>query len=437
MLYVEIAIVAVLICVNGLLSMSELAIVSSRPARLKAMIDRNVKGAGRALALGSNPGKFLSSVQIGITLVGVLSGAFSGATLGERLAQYLASTGIRETVADPLGVGIVVALITYASLIVGELVPKQIALKDPERVAVRAAPAMTILATVSAPLVFLLDLSGRALLWLLGQNGEAEEKVTDEEIKMLVAEAEHHGTIESDERRMIAGVMRLGDRAVRAVMTPRTEVDWINLQSDEATIRKLLMETQHSRLPAGEGNVDAMVGVVQTRDVLAAILNGKALEPRRHVRLAPIVHDQADALDVLQRLKESDVPMALVHDEYGHFEGIVTPADMLEAITGVFRSDLDAGEDEENAVKREDGSWLLAGYMQADEMAEVLGIDLPENRDYETVAGYVLSHLHHLPTTGECVDAQGWRFEVVDLDGRRIDKLIATRLPDGHRQLVR
>jgi putative hemolysin len=437
MLYVEIAVVAVLILVNGLLSMSELAIVSSRPARLKAMIDRDVKGAGRALALGSNPGKFLSSVQIGITLVGVLSGAFSGATLGDRLAQFLASTGIRENVANPLGVGIVVAVITYVSLIVGELVPKQIALRDPERVAARAAPAMTVLATISAPLVFLLDMSGRAVLWLLGQRGEQEEKVTDEEIKMLVAEAEHHGTIESDERRMIAGVMRLGDRAVRAVMTPRTEVDWVNLQSDEAAIRRLLVESVHSRLPAGDGSVDAMVGVVQTRDVLAAILGGKTLEPRQHVRAAPIVHDQADALDVLQKLRESNVPMALVHDEYGHFEGIVTPADILEAITGVFRSDLEAGEEEENAVKREDGSWLLAGYMQADEMAEVLGIDLPESRDYETVAGYVLSHLHHLPTTGECVDAQGWRFEVVDLDGRRIDKLIATHLPDAHRQMPR
>ncbi|QND63054.1 HlyC/CorC family transporter [Mesorhizobium loti] len=436
MLYVEIAIVVVLICVNGLLSMSELAIVSSRPARLKAMIDRGINGAGRALDLGSNPGKFLSSVQIGITLVGVLSGAFSGATLGERLAQFLASTGIRETVADPLGVGIVVAIITYFSLIVGELVPKQIALRDPERVAARVAPAMTILATVSAPLVFLLDFSGRAILWLLGQRGESEEKVTDEEIKMLVAEAEHHGTIESDERRMIAGVMRLGDRAVRAVMTPRTEVDWINLQSDESAIRKLLMETQHSRLPAGDGGVDVMVGVVQTRDVLAALLAGRVLDPRRHVRAAPIVYDQADALDVLQKLKESDVPMALVHDEYGHFEGIVTPADILEAITGVFRADTDAG-DEENAVKREDGSWLLAGYMQADEMADILGIDLPENRDYETVAGYVLAHMHHLPATGECVDAQGWRFEVVDLDGRRIDKLIATRLPGAHREAVR
>ena len=250
MLYVEIATVVVLICVNGLLAMSELAIVSSRPARLKAMIDRNVKGAGRALALGSDPGKFLSSVQIGITLVGVLSGAFSGATLGERLAVFLASVGVSERVADPVGVGIVVAVITYFSLIIGELVPKQIALRDPERVASRVAPAMHVLARIAAPLVFLLDISGRAVLWLLGQRGESEEKVTDEEIKMLVAEAEHHGTIESDERRMIAGVMRLGDRAVRAVMTPRTDVDWINLQSDDATIRKLLMDTQHSRLPA-------------------------------------------------------------------------------------------------------------------------------------------------------------------------------------------
>lgn len=437
MLYIEIAIVVVLVCVNGLLAMSELAIVSSRPARLKTMIDRNVSGAARALELGANPGKFLSSVQIGITLVGVLSGAFSGATLGERLADLLAANGIRQSVADPLGVGIVVALITYGSLIIGELVPKQIALRDPERVASRVAPAMAILARIAAPLVWLLDISGRSVLWLLGQRGESEEKVTDEEIKMLVAEAEHHGTIESDERRMIAGVMRLGDRAVRAVMTPRTDVDWINVQSDEATIRRLLTETQHSRLPAADGAVDAMIGVVQTRDILATLLAGKALDARKHVRQAPIVHDQADALDVLAKLKEADMPMALVHDEYGHFEGVVTPADILEAITGVFRSDLDDDDPDESAVQREDGSWLLEGYMQADEMADVIGIDLPESRDYETVAGYVLSHMHHLPSVGESVDAQGWRFEVVDLDGRRIDKVMATKLPTGHREIAR
>ncbi|MET3794146.1 hemolysin family protein [Aquamicrobium terrae] len=429
MLYIEIAIVVVLICVNGLLAMSELAIVSSRPARLKTMIDRNVRGAARALELGANPGKFLSTVQIGITLVGVLSGAFSGATLGDRLSKVLVESGMSTGLAHTLGVGIVVAVITYASLIIGELVPKQIALRDPERVASRVAGPMAMLATISAPLVWLLDLSGRSVLWLLGQRGESEERVTDEEIKMIVAEAEHQGTIESDERRMIAGVMRLGDRAVRAVMTPRTDVDWLNIQSDEAAIRRLLMESQHSRLPAADGNVDNMIGVVQTRDILATLLAGKPLDARKHVREAPIVHDQADALDVLAKLKEADMPMALVHDEYGHFEGVVTPADILEAITGVFRSDLDEDDTEDTAVQREDGSWLLAGYMQADEMADMMGIDLPENRDYETVAGYILSHMHHLPATGETVDAQGWRFEVVDLDGRRIDKVLATKLP--------
>ncbi len=428
MLYTEIAIVVVLICVNGLLAMSELAIVSSRPARLKTMIDRDVRGAARALELGANPGKFLSTVQIGITLVGVLSGAFSGATLGDRLSKLLAASGMSAGLAQPLGVGIVVAVITYASLIIGELVPKQIALRDPERIASKVAGPMSVLAMVCAPLVWLLDLSGRSILWLLGQRGESEEKITDEEIKMIVAEAEHQGTIESDERRMIAGVMRLGDRAVRAVMTPRTDVDWLNIQSDEAAIRRVLMESPHSRLPAADGNVDNMIGVVQTRDILATLLAGKPLDARKHVQQAPIVHDQADALDVLAKLKEADMPMALVHDEYGHFEGVVTPADILEAITGVFRSDLDEDDFDEAAVRREDGSWLLAGYMQADEMADTIGIDLPENRDYETVAGYVLSHMHHLPATGEAVDAQGWRFEVVDLDGRRIDKVLATKL---------
>ena len=305
--------------------------------------------------------------------------------------------------------------------------PKQIALRDAEAVAVRMAWSMSILAKVTTPLVWLLDKSGQMVLWLLGQSGKSEERVTDEEIKMLVAEAEHHGTIESDERRMIAGVMRLGDRAVRAVMTPRTEVDWLNLDADDATIRKTLMETQHSRLPVGEGTVDNMVGVVETRALLSTLLAGRTLNARKQVLPAPIVHDQADALDVLTTLKESDVPVALVHDEYGHFEGIVTPADILEAITGVFRSDLDEDDAEQNAVQREDGSWLLAGYMQVDEMADILNIPLPDTRDYETVAGYVLSHLNHIPITGEKFEAQGWRFEVVDLDNRRIDKVIAER----------
>jgi putative hemolysin len=432
MLSIELAIVVVLVLVNGLLAMSELAIVSSRPARLRTLVDRGVTGSRRALVLASDPGRFLSIVQIGITLVGVLSGAFSGATLGTRLTAWLIAQGVPGGIADVLGVGIVVAAITYGSLIVGELVPKQIALRDPERVAVKVAPAMTVLAQIAAPLVWLLDASGRAVLRLLGHNGQVEERVTEDELKTLIAEAETAGVLESDERKMISGVMRLGDRAVRGVMTPRTEVDWIDLALSEAEVREVLMHTQHSRLPVGDGGVDAMIGVVQARELLVALLAGGPLDVRGHVRAAPIVHDNADALDVLAVLRNAEVPMALIHDEYGHFEGVVSPADLMEAITGSFRADIEEGEPA--AVQRDDGSWLLAGYMPADEMADQLGILLPQDRNYETVAGFVLSRLHHLPATGESVTTLGWRFEVVDLDGRRIDKILATRQPVTRRE---
>jgi putative hemolysin len=435
MLAVEIGIVVVLIILNGLLALSELAIVSARRARLKALQQRGVRGAGRAMALATDPGRFLSTVQIGITLVGVLSGAFSGATIGQRFSLWLESQGMSDNFADPVGVGVVVALITYGSLVIGELVPKQIALRNPERVAVLVAPAMTVLSRIAAPLVWLLDASGRAILLLLGQSDGQGSTVTDEEIRAIIAEAEHHGTIESAERRMIAGVMRLGDRAVRAIMTPRTEVDWLDVTADRTSIRKTLVEARHTWIPAGEGSVDEMIGVIQTRRVLAAMLTSKSVDPRDFVQVAPIVHDNADALDVLVTLREAEVPVALVHDEYGAFEGLVTPADILETIAGVFRADV--GEEGPDAVEREDGSWLIAGHMQADEMAELLGISLPERRDYETVAGFVLSHLHHLPETGESVDAQGWRFEVVDLDGRRIDKIIARRPTASRRERAR
>jgi putative hemolysin len=432
MLAAQIAIIIGLILLNGLLAMSELAVVSARPARLRARQQEGQRGAGRALALASDPGRFLSTVQIGITLVGVLSGAFSGSTLGLRLAGVLEEAGLTPSLANTLGVGSVVAVITYFSLIIGELVPKQIALRNPERVAMLVAPIMTVLATVAAPIVWLLDVSGRTVLIVLGQSGQSEGRVTDDEITTLIAEAEHQGTIETDERRMIAGVMRLGDRAVRSIMTPRNDVDWLNLDADRKTIRKQLIETRHSRLPAAEGSVDHMVGVVHTREVLAALLTRKAFDPRQFVIKVPVVHDNADALDVLTMLRNADIPMALVHDEYGVFEGLVTPADVLETIAGAFKADLDA--EGPPAVQRGDGSWLIAGYMSADDMADVLGFALPVRRDYETVAGFLLSYLHHLPVAGETVDAHGWRFEIVDMDGRRIDKIIASRLPPTHRE---
>src|SRR5215204_2883905 len=243
MLALELAVVATLIILNGLLAMSELAIVSSRPARLRVLADRSVIGSRRALALASDPGKFISTVQLGITLVGVLSGAFSGATLGLRLAAYLLDLGLSPFTSEAIGVGVVVAAITYVSLILGELVPKQIALRSPENVAVKVAPAMTLLSSIASPLVFLLNASGRGVLWLLGQQSQSEEKVTEEEIRTLVAEAERTGVLEPGEKDMISGVMSLGDRHIRAVMTPRRQVDVVDLTCDPETIRRDVMRS--------------------------------------------------------------------------------------------------------------------------------------------------------------------------------------------------
>src|SRR5215211_5292133 len=261
---------------------------------------------------------------------------------------------------------------------------------------------------------------------MCGQTTEPQSAITDEGSRSVVAGAESAGVIETDERKKISGVLRLGDRAVRGIMTPRTDVDWIDLEDTAFDIRESLIKTPHSRLPVAEGDQDNMIGVVQARELLAAFLAGQPLDLRAHVRTAPVVPDTLDALDALNVLREAEVPMALVHDEYGHFEGVVTPADILDAIAGAFRSDEETSEPE--AVRRDAGSWLLAGWMPADEMAEQLGLVLPENRSYETVAGLVIGELQHLPATGEAVETLGWRFEVLDMDGRRIDKVLATRL---------
>ncbi len=432
MLYIELTIVVALILLNGLLALAELAIVSSRRARLQALVDRQVIGSRRALALATDPGRFLSTVQIGITLVGVLSGAFSGATLGLHLAKWFVDLGMRASVAEALGVGLVVAVITYFSLVIGELVPKQIALRNPEKIAVRVAPAMTAMASIASPIVSFLDISGRAVLRALGYRAQPQHRVTDEEIRSLMAEAETAGILEPGERAMIAGVMRLGDRPVRAVMTPRRQVDMVDLSADPEDIRRTIVESAHSRLPAHAGAPEEMLGVVQAKDLLDAYLRGEHPDVRAQVRPAPNVPDTADALDVLDIIKRSPVHLALVHDEYGQFEGVITNADILEAIAGAFRTDEGAVEPE--AVRREDGSWLISGSMAADEMADRLSIVLPPDRSYHTAAGFVLSQLGHLPEIGESFDSQGWRFEVVDLDGRRIDKIMTRRIAAGRRR---
>lgn len=427
MLALELVIVAVLIVVNGLLSMAELAIVSSRPARLEIQSAKRVRGAEQALALASDPGKFLSTVQIGITLVGVLSGAFSGATLGERLSEWLGEFGLSDALAHLLGVGLVVTAITYATLIVGELVPKQVALRDPEAIAVKVAPAMTLLARLSLPLVFLLDWSGKAILTLIGRGSETDERVSEEEIHHLVREAETAGVLEPGEKEMIAAVMRLGDRSVATVMTPRTDVDMVDLSDDQKTIRDMLANSPHSRLPVHDGDRDRPVGILQAKDVMTALLQHDRPDLGSLVREAPIVPASADARDVLAILKGAPVHIGLVYDEYGAFEGVVTAADILESIVGAFSTE--AGPPEPAYVRRNDGSYLISGWMPADEVGDLLSIPISRRGGYHTVAGLVLQNFDHLPQVGDAFGFHGWRFEIVDLDGRRIDKILVTRTP--------
>ncbi|MBC9034769.1 HlyC/CorC family transporter [Sphingomonas sp. JC676] len=421
--WIDVAIILVLVAVNGVFSMSELAIVSARTARLEALARSGNKGAATAILLAADPGKFLSTVQIGITLIGIIAGAYSGASLGEPVAQRLAWTGLSPETAHTVGIALVIALTTYASLVVGELVPKQFALRSPEPIAAIMALPMLWLSRITAPVVWLLDKSSALIFRLIGLKRESENRVTAEELHLIVAEASKSGVIEEHERSIISGVVRLADRPVREVMTPRTEVDWLDVSLDGAGIRDALLATPHTRLPVAEGSVDSVIGVVQARDIAAALFRGEALDLRKLMRAAPILPDQVDAMDALGALRRAEVPMGLVHDEYGHFEGIVTPANLLAAIAGEFASDADPG-DNPNVVVREDGSLLVSGQMPADALAERLGIDLPEDRDYATVAGLALAVLKHLPNEGEVFAEQGWRFEIVDMDGRKIDKLL-------------
>jgi putative hemolysin len=424
--WIDVPIILALVALNGLFAMSELAIVSARKPRLRAMASAGHRGAAAALALTAAPGRFLSTIQIGITLIGIIAGAFSGASLGEPTALRLARLGLGPESARTLAYTLVIGLTTFAAIIIGELVPKQFALRRPEPIAVIMALPMMWLARVTAPLGWLLDRTSALIFRLLGLTRETESHVTAEELRLVVAEAQVAGVIEESERAIISGVIRLADRPVREVMTPRTDVDWIDLDADQATIRSRLMATPHTRVLLAEGSVDAIVGVVQARDLVAALLDGQPFDLRSLMRQVPVIPDVMESMDALEALRAADVPIALVHDEYGHFEGIVTPADLLAAIAGDFASDQDLGTDPP-LVEREDGSWLISGSLHADALTERLGIDLPEDRDYATAAGFALSLLRHIPETGERFNYTDWRFEVVDMDGHKIDKLLAWR----------
>ena len=425
----ELLIIAGLIVLNGVFAMSELAIVSARTSTLRARQDEGSTSAEVAMALAADPGKFLSTVQVGITLIGILNGAFSGASLGMPVAERLAFLGVPGDIAEELGFTLVIALTTYFTIVVGELVPKQLALRAAVPISLVMARPMDWLARIAAPLVWVLDKSSAALIALLGITPKGQSSVTSDELRMILAEATRSGVIEVEQHQILTGVVRLAERPVREMMTPRTEVDWIDADADRAQIRAAIADSPHSVLPVAEGSPDAILGLVKVREVLARMVEGEKVAIRDMIRRAEVVPDQLDAMDALRVLQSADIALALVHDEYGHFEGVVTPVDLLTAIAGDFASDRDEG-DSPQVVERADGSLLVSGALSADALADRLGLEYGDDREFGTAAGYVLSVLKKLPVEGEAFTDQGWRFEVVDMDRRRIDKLLVSRLEE-------
>tara|TARA_R100001224_G_scaffold84048_2_gene53318 strand:+ start:1233 stop:2567 length:1335 start_codon:yes stop_codon:yes gene_type:complete len=422
--WTDLIIIAGLIVLNGVFAMSELAIVSAKHTRLQAKAEGGSVAAATALELAGDPGKFLSTVQIGITLVGIIAGAYSGASLGGPVGERIGDPlGLSADRAEQVGFILVIVLTTYASLVIGELVPKQLALRSADRIAMVMAQPMKWLATIAAPVVWVLDFSSATIVRLFGVRPGGQNSVTAEELQMLFAEATRSGVLEADQSAILKGVVRLADRPVREVMTPRTELDWIDADADRAEIEATIGDTPHSLLPVAEGSADKVVGVVKVREVLAAMLTGQPFKLTDLAKRVEVVPDQLDAMDALRVLQQAEVAMAMVHDEYGHLDGIVTPIDLLTAIVGQFESDKDQGEIPE-VIERADGSLLISGSLDAESLGDRLALDYGEDREFATAAGFALSVLKHLPEEGEVFTHQGWRFEIVDMDGRKIDKLL-------------
>jgi putative hemolysin len=425
----ELIVVVLLIVLNGFFAMSELAVVSARRARLQQMADEGNRGARAAVRLVEDPSKFLSTVQVGITLIGILAGAYGGATLAEYLAVELREIPAIAPYADGVSFAVVVVAITYLSLIIGELVPKRIALVNAERIASFVARPMGVIATIGAPLVWLLGVSTNLVLRLLRLNQVRQSEVTEEEVKSMIAEGARTGVFDPAEREMIEGVLRLADRSVRTIMTPRPDVHWLDIGDDNETIRKEIAESGRSRFPVSRGDLDEIVGIVHSKDLLDLVLTDRPLDLQACVIKPLIIHDGTPVLRVLELFKQTGLHMAIIVDEYGSVEGIATANDILETIAGEFP---DAGEDDAGAVRREDGSWLVDGMLPVDEVEHRLGLrGLRGDRDFHTLAGFIMSELGHVPKAGEHFMWQGSRFEVIDMDGRRVDKVLVALPASG------
>jgi putative hemolysin len=426
-------ILVALILVNGLFAMAELSLFSSRATRLRQLGQEGSRGARAALRLLDDPTRFLSTVQFYITLIGVLAGVYSGARFAAPLADWLARFELLAPVVrylDTTAYGIVVVGVTFLSLIIGELVPKRWALTNPEAIAARLAPLMEALALVSKPFVWVLQGSTELVVRLLGLRATTSRAVSEEEIRSMIAEATHTGIFHVAEHQMIEGVLRLPDRTVRSIMIPRGDVVWLDAADSRETVWNAVRTSGHSRYPVCRGQLDELVGVVMTGDLAEWLGNREAGELAARARAPLIVHESTRILRLLELFRESKMHFAVIVDEHGSIEGVVTPSDILTAIAGELPEA--ASEEPAEAVARDDSSWLVDGSMSIDDVERLLERgNMRSGDDYTTLAGFVLAQLGHLPTTGESFRWRGFRFEVVDMDGRRIDKLLIHRLAPG------
>ena len=429
---VEIVLILVLIVANGIFSGSEIAVVSARKIRLEQLAEQGHGQARAALRLANSPNDFLSAVQIGITLIGILSGAVGGATLARRLEPLLASIPQLRAWSEGLSVAVVVGVITYLSLVIGELLPKRIALNNPEAVACAVARPMRWLARWTAPLVQLLGASTDLLLNLLGIRSSSEPDLTEEEIKALVRQGAESGVLEEAEHDMVQRVFRLGDRSIRAIMTPRTEICWLDLNTTREQQLKLVTDSNHSRLPVAHGNLDDCIGILRGRNLLSSALEGGVVDLKTLLQPPLYITESARALNAIEQFRQTGVHIALVTDEYGGIEGLVTLTDLMEAIVG----DLPSAEDldEPQIIRREDGSWLLDGALDVSEFKDLLQrTSLPDEASgsFHTLGGFVLHVLGRVPRAGDHFSWDGLRFEVMDMDGKRIDKVLVAALPQA------
>jgi putative hemolysin len=415
-----------LILINAFFAMSELAIVSARRARLQQRADTGSVGARVALTLSENPTRFLSTVQIGITLVGILAGAFSGATIAESFAVQLERYGVSPGVAEPLALGIVVLILTFLSLVIGELVPKRIALAHADAIATRVAPIINLFARAAHPAVAVLQWATEGAARLFGVGSGSRTAVTDEEINSLIAEGTQQGIIHPAERAMVAEVLRLADRPVRTIMTHRTAIVWLDANDPPEIVREKIAAGGFSRFPVCQGDLDHCLGYVRMRDIADRLLANEPLDLAALVREPLTISENLKALELMAIFRRARPHVALVADEYGTILGIVTPTDVLETITGEFTGDL---ESTSQIVQREDGSWLIDAQIELHELERALPAGgLAIGTEFTTLAGLILGTLRRIPQPGEVIIVNQWRVEVVDLDGNRIDKAILTRL---------